>query len=76
MLNESQQPPKFFPSDFKENVGIILNRVFGITVDGISHGNCRNVYLKLVHLISALVEQSIPVCSAFELQSTSDSDNE
>jgi len=65
MLHESKLLPRFSPTDYKNTISIILNHTFGITVDDISHGNCRGIYLKLVQLVTALVQQDIPVCSPF-----------
>jgi len=76
MFHYSKPLPSFFPLEYKINAGIILSRTFGITVDGISHGNCRNIYLQLVHLITTLLQQGVPVCSRLELSNTSDSDED
>jgi len=74
MLHESKPPPRFFPTDYKNNISIILNHTFGITVDDINHGNCRGIYLRLVQLVTALVQQDIPVCSMFQSNNTSGSE--
>jgi len=60
MLEESSRPPKFYPNDFKDSAEIILNHLFGINVDGITHDNCKNIYLRMIHIIDTL-----PVCSDF-----------
>jgi len=55
MLEESSRPFKFYPNDFKDSAEIILNHLFGINVDGITHDNCKNTYLQMIHIIDTLV---------------------
>jgi len=65
MLNESRLPPPFYPDDFKVSASAILQSTLGLTQSGITHDNCRNVYLTLVLLIDELVDRGITICSNF-----------
>ena len=75
MLNESTPPPKFYPADFNTSATLILHHTFGMTTDGITHENCRSIYLRLVQLINELVSRDIPVCSVFIDPSELDTDS-
>ncbi|XP_065887587.1 uncharacterized protein [Dysidea avara] len=65
MLNESSSSPTFYPDDFKTSATTILQSALGLTHGGITHDNCRNVYLTLVELIDELVNRGITICSMF-----------
>lgn len=65
MLNESRSSPTFYPDNFKVSASIILQSALGLTQGGITHDNCRNVYLPLVLLIKELVDRGITICSSF-----------
>lgn len=76
MTEKSRKPPKFFPNDFKESTTVLLCNRLGLTVEDISHENCRNVYLKLVNIIQTLIDNGITFCSSIEPAEDSDSDIE
>ena len=76
MLNESTNPPKFYPADFNLSATLILTQTFGITTDGITHENCRNIYLRLVTLINALLTRDVPICSVFTDPTDLDTDSD
>ena len=59
MLYESKPPPRFFPTDYKNNISIIFNHTFGIMVDNISHVNCCGIYLRVGYSIGAARHTSV-----------------
>ena len=64
MREKSREPPKLFLNDFKESATVMLYDRLGLTVEDISHENCRNVYLKLVNEIQTLIDNGITFCSS------------
>ena len=47
MLNESQCPPKFFSSQFKQECDHFLLDRFGVTQQDITHSNFKQMYLEI-----------------------------
>ena len=74
MMNESTNPPKFYPDDFNLSASLILTHTFGMGTNGIIHENCRSIYLRLLQLIT-LLHNSVPICSVFSDPSDLDSDS-
>ena len=55
MVSQSKPAPKLYPTFFKTGVRALLHRKLHISEEDITHDNCRNVYLKLVHHIELSV---------------------
>ena len=51
MREKSREPPKLFPNDFKESATVMLYDRLGLTVEDISHENCRNVYVNEIQTL-------------------------
>lgn len=58
---ESESSPPVCPVVFKEAAERVLKSTLGLSVDDITHTNCQNIYLHLVHYIILLV------CDGFRL---------
>ena len=76
MREKSNHPPKLVPDDFQESATVVLYSFLGLSLSNISHNNCRNIYLKLVHVIQNLIDIGVTFCSCVELPEYSDSDND
>lgn len=55
MSTESTDKPRFFPEDFETEAIHFLHECLGITVNDITHNNCRDVYCKLVEVLNCLL---------------------
>jgi len=75
MLEESCKPPPLYPDSFGTVAAAILKDTIGLTVDGITHDNCCNVYKSLVHVIDRLVDDGVTICSTID-NMTDDTDSE
>ena len=64
MLEESKGAPTLYPHDFGLAATTILHHLLGLTPQRITHTNCRNIYLTLVHWIDNLMTNRINVCSS------------
>ncbi|XP_065890187.1 uncharacterized protein [Dysidea avara] len=76
MLHESVSPPRFYPDDFKTSASTILYNGLGLNPNAITHYNCRNVYLKLVHLINSLLNHGVTICSNLSITDSSDDNDD
>ena len=54
-LWESEPAPRLCPAPFRSTVDQVLQELLGMSIDDVTHKNCRNVYLKVVHQMSLLV---------------------
>ena len=54
MLEESAPLPSLCP-DFADNAKFFLYLFYGLTLDDITHENCKDVYLNLVNIIERIV---------------------
>ena len=52
---ESEPASLVCPAVFKDAAEVVLRSTLGLSVDDITHTNCRNVYLHLVHHMRLLV---------------------
>ena len=52
---ESEPAPPLCPAVFRNAVDQVLQELLGMTIDDVTHKNCRNVYLKVVRQMSLLV---------------------
>ena len=48
MVSESEPPASFYSDEFKEWADYVIMREFHINQAGITHSNCRDVYLHLL----------------------------
>ena len=55
MASESRPPPPLCPIPFKHIASTILRNDFHLNLSDITHSNCRDIYLLLVHHLEALV---------------------
>lgn len=55
MLHESTAAPKLCPVVFQNTADVVLHTNFGLTIDDVTHANCRNIYLQLVYHIELSV---------------------
>ena len=62
MLEQSKASPDLYPDDFGSAAAAILHHLFGSSPEGITHSNCRKIYLSLVHWIHSLINNGITVC--------------
>ena len=76
MTEESKAPPTLYPDDFGVAATTILYHLLGLTPQGITHCNCRNVYLILVHWINALLNSGIHVCSSLTDDDSTDTNTD
>jgi hypothetical protein len=56
MLHQSSVPP-LCPTTFQDYGEAALFATLGLTLKDITHTNCRNIYITLVHSISVLVSE-------------------
>ena len=75
-LEESIKPPALYPEDFKTAVTGILCSTYGLTPVGITHDNCRSIYLALVRLIDRLVDRGVTICSSIDEITTDETDSD
>ena len=75
MLEESRKPPPLFPDSFGTVAATILRKMFGLTVSGISHDNCCNIYKSLVRVIDRLVDDGMTICATID-NTTDDVDSD
>lgn len=55
MMSESRPPPPLCPTSFKSIALRIIQNNFHLNIADITHSNCRDIYLLLVHHLEALV---------------------
>jgi len=51
MVEDSRDPPAFFPDEFEEYASLFLERQFGFTRSDITHANGKNVFITLANSI-------------------------
>lgn len=77
MLEESIKPPALYPGDFETAITNILSETYGLTPAGISHDNCRTLYLCLVCLVDRLVGSGEIICPSLdEINTETDDDSD
>ena len=54
-MQETETAPPVCPVTFKDAVEAVLRSTLGLSVNDITHANCRNIYLHLVHQMALLV---------------------
>ena len=52
---DSETAPSLCPATFRSAVDRVLQGLLGMSIDDVTHNNCRNVYLKVVHQMFLLV---------------------
>jgi len=75
MLEESRKPPPLYPDSFGTVAAAVLQDTFGLTVCGITHDNCCNIYKSLVRVIDRLIDDGMTICSTI-VDITDDADSD
>ena len=59
MIHESTAPQSLCPTEFKDICDDVLRVFFGLSIEDVSHTNCRSVYIRLVREIKLLVDNGM-----------------